>query len=98
MKTVTHMCTIDCVARKLCEDVDLFETNISHDDNLTYGNIVSIYAGTDETVTAPTHDDIEELTDMIRDAPISIKIWHEFFGDCVDNAELVARIKAKPPR
>ena len=38
------------------------------------------------------------LKDMIRDARITTKTWHEFLEDFVDDAELVARIKAKSPR
>ena len=98
MAAVTHVCTIDYVARKLGEDVELLEAIISNDDNLTYGNIVSVYAGADEPVTAMTDDGIEELTDMIRDARITTETWHEFLEDFVDDTELVTRIKAKSPR
>ena len=35
---------------------------------------------------------------MIRDARITTETWHEFLEDFVDDAELVARIKAKSPR
>lgn len=79
----------------LGEDVELLEAIISNDDNLTYGNIVSVYAGADETVTALTDDGIEELKDMIRDARITTQTWHEFLEDFVDDAELVACIKAR---
>ena len=82
----------------LGEDVELLEAIISNDDNLTYGNIVSVYAGADETVTALTDDGIEELKQMIRDARMTTALWHEFLEDFVDDAELVARIKAKPTR
>lgn len=98
MAVVTHVCTIDYVAKMLGEDVELLEAIISNDDNLTYGNIISVYVGTDETVSALTGDGIEELKDMIRDARITTKTWHEFLEDFVDDAELVARIKAKSPR
>ena len=98
MAAVTHVCTIGYAAKMLGEDVELLEAIISNDDNLTYGNIVSVYAGADETVAALTDDGIEELTDMIRDARITTKTWHEFLKDFVDDAELVARIKAKSPR
>lgn len=98
MAAVTHVCTIDYVAKMLGEDVELLEAIISNDDNLTYGNIVSVYAGADETVTALTDDGIAELKDMIRAARITTKTWHEFLEDFVDDAELVARIKAKSPR
>lgn len=57
----------------LGEDFELLEAIISNDDTLTYGNIVSVYAGAEETVTALTDDGIGELTDMIRDAQITTK-------------------------
>ena len=98
MAAVTHVCTIDYVAKMLGEDVALLEAIIANDDNLTYGNIVSVYAGADETVSALTDDGIEELKDMIRDARITTKTWNEFLDDFVDDTELVARIKAKSPR
>ncbi|MCK0122453.1 hypothetical protein MWU61_18000 [Loktanella sp. F6476L] len=98
MAAVTHVRTIDYVAKMLGEDVELLEAIISNDDNLTYGNIVSVYAGADETVTALTDDGIEELKQMIRDARMTTALWHEFLEDFVDDAELVARIKAKTTR
>ena len=97
MAAVTQVCTIDHVAKMLGEDVALLEAIISNDDNLTYGNIVSVYAGADETVIALTDDGIAELKDMIGDARITTKTWHEFLEDFVDDAELVDRIKAKSP-
>ena len=93
MAAVTHVCTIDYVAKMLGEDVELLEAIISNDDNLTHGNIVSVYAGADETVTALTDDGIEELKDMIRDARITTETWHEFLEDFVDDAKLETRIK-----
>ncbi|WP_415184062.1 hypothetical protein [Phaeovulum sp.] len=98
MAAVTHVCTIDYVAKRLGEDVELLGAIISNDDNLTYGNIVSVYVGPDETITALTDDGIEELTDMIRAARITNKTWHEFLDDFVDDTDLVARIKAKSTR
>ncbi len=60
MAAMTHVCTIDYMAKMLNEDVELLEAIISNDDNLTYGNIVSVYAGADETVAALTDDGIED--------------------------------------
>lgn len=77
MAAVTHVCTIEYVAKMLGEDAELLEAIIYNDDNLTYGNIVSVYVGPDETVTALTDDGIEELTDMISAARITTKTWHE---------------------
>ena len=98
MAAVTHVCSIDHVARMLGEDAQLLEPIISNDDNLTYGNIVSIYVGPDETNTALTDDGIEEVKEMIRAARITNKTWYEFLDDFVDDTDLVTRIKAKSPR
>lgn len=98
MSAVTHVCTIDYIAKMLDEDVELLEAIVCHDDNLTYGSIVSVYVRPDETITALTDDGIEELTDLIKAARLSTKTWHEFLDDFVDDADLVLRIKAKSPR
>jgi len=98
MAAVTHVCTIDYVAKMLGEDVELLEAIISNDDNLTYGNIISLYLGPDKTIPALTDDGIEELADMIRAARITTKTWHEFLDDFVDDADLVSRINAQPLR
>ena len=98
MATVTHVCTLDYVARMLGEDPELLEAIVNNDDNLTYGAIISVYTGQDETVTALTDDGIGELKDMLRDARITPETWHPFLDDFVHDAELIARIKAQSPR
>ena len=98
MAAVTHVCTIDYVAKMMGEDVELLEAIISNDDNLTYGDIVSVYLGPDETISALTDAGIEELTDMIRAARITSKNWHEFLDDFVNDANLISRIKAQSLR
>jgi len=98
MAAVTHVCTIDYFAKMLGEDLELLEAIISNDDNLTYGNILSVYLGPDDTISALTDDGVEELTDMIRAARITTKTWHEFLDDFVDDANLISRIKAQSLR
>jgi hypothetical protein len=92
------LCTLDYIAKMLGEDPELLEAIIYSDDNLTYGSIISVYAGPDDTITALTDDGIDELKDMLRDARITTETWHAFLDDFVDDAELVARIKAQSPR
>jgi hypothetical protein len=98
MAAITHLRTINHVAKILGEDVELLEAIICNDDNLTYGNIVKVYASPDEAISALTDDGIEELKDMIQAARISTKTWHTFLDDFVDDADLVTQIKAKSPR
>jgi hypothetical protein len=98
MAAVTHVCTLDYVARMLGEDPELLEAIVYNDDNLSYGSIISVYTGPDDTITALTDDGIDELRDMLRDARITTDTWHAFLDDFVDDAELVARIKARSLR
>ena len=98
MATVTHVCTLDYVAKMLGEDPELLEAIVYNDDNLTYGSIISVYTGPDDTITALTDDGIGELKDMLRDARITTETWHAFLDDFIDDVELVARIKAQSPR
>ena len=90
MATVTHVCTLDYVAKMLDEDPELLEAIVYNDDNLSYGSIISVYTGPDDTITALTDDGIDELKDMLRDARITPETWHAFLDDFVDDAELVA--------
>jgi hypothetical protein len=98
MATVTHICTLDYVARMLGEDPELLEAIVYNDDNLTYGSIISVYTGPDEAITALTDDGIDELTDMLRDARLTAETWHQLLDDFLSNPELAQRFKAQPPR
>lgn len=98
MATVTHVCTLDYVAKMVGEAPELLEAIVYNDDNLTYGAIISVYTDSDETITALTDDGIEELQDMLRAARITTETWHEFLNDFVHDADLVARIKTQSPR
>lgn len=98
MATVTHVCTIDYVAKMLGEDPELLEAIVYNDDNLSYGSIVSVYTSPEDTITALTDDGIDELKDMLTNARSTTETWHAFLDDFVDDTDLVARIKAKSPR
>lgn len=54
MATVTHVLSIDYVARLLDEDPELLQAIVSNDDNLSYGSIISVYTGPDEDMTSLT--------------------------------------------
>jgi len=98
MAAVTYVRTLDYVARILDEDVELLEAIVSNDDNLTYGAIISVYIGPDEAITALTNHGVEELTDMLSDARLTTKTWHQFLDDFVDDPELAARFKTQAAR
>jgi hypothetical protein len=98
MATVTYVRTLDYVATMLGEDVELLEAIVSNHDNLTYGAIISVYTGPDEAITALTDHGLEELTDMLSEARLTTKTWHQFLDDFVDDPELAARSKARALR
>jgi hypothetical protein len=98
MATVTHVCALDYVAKILGEDLELLEAIVWNDDNLTYGSIISVYTGPDETITALTDDGIEELTDMLADARRSPGDWSSFLNAFVSDPDIIARVKEIGPR
>lgn len=98
MAAITHVRSLDYVARILDEDVELLRAIVWNDDNLTYGAIISVYTGPDQALTALTDNGIEELSDMLRDARRTTETWHDFLDDFLDDAELAARFKVQAPR
>lgn len=98
MATVTHVFSIDYVAKLLDEDAELLQAIVSNDDNLSYGSIISVYTGQDEAITSLTRDGLEELEQMLAHARRTADEWNDFLEAFVDGQELVARVKAKSPR
>ena len=82
----------------LGEDQELLEAIIYNDDNLTYGNIVSVYTGTDEAISSRTDDGISELKDMLVAARQSTDEWHSFLRDFVEDPDIIARVKDQSQR
>ena len=98
MTTTTYVCSIAHAANRLGEDPGLLEAIVSNDDNLSYGNIVSVHIGPDDYITALTDDGIEELRDMLASARVSVGDWHNFLEDFVDEPDIIARVKDQPLR
>lgn len=98
MATVTYVRTLGYVASILDEDVELLEAIVSNDDNLSYGNIIIVYTGTDEVITALTDHGVEERADMLSEARLTTKSWHQFLDAFVDDPELAARFKTQTSR
>lgn len=98
MATVTHIYTIEYAAKLLGEDPELLEAIISNDDNLTYGAIIYVCTGTDESFNTLTEDGIDELRDMLKDARRSEDVWNNFLEDFVEDPDVIARVKCQGPR
>ena len=98
MATVTHVYTIEYAAKLLGEDPELLEAIISNDDNLTYGTIIYVCTGTDESINTLTEDGIDELRDMLKDARHSEDVWNNFLEEFVEDPDVIARVKCQGPR
>ena len=98
MARVTHVYTIEYAAKLLGEDPELLEAIISNDDNLTYGTIIYVCTGTDDSFNTLTEDGIDELREMLKDARRSEDAWNGFLEDFVDDHDIIARVKCRGPR
>jgi hypothetical protein len=98
MATVTQVYALDHVAQMLGEDLEMLEAIVSNDDNLSYGNIISVHTGTNERATVLAAHGIEELRDMLRDARRSPQHWSDFLEDFIDEPDIIARVKDNGPR
>jgi hypothetical protein len=98
MATVGRVYTLEYVATLLGEDLEMIEAIVSNDDNLTYGSIVGVCAGPDESYTALTDDGVDELRGMITVARSSPDEWDEFLESFVGDLDIINRVKAQNPR
>ncbi|QDI74436.1 hypothetical protein [Leisingera aquaemixtae] len=98
MAATTYVCSIAHVASLLGEDPGLLEAIVSNDDNLSYGNIVSVHIGRDDYITALTDEGIDELRDMLASARVSVEAWHSFLEDFVAEPGIIARVNNQPLR
>ena len=98
MATLTHVHTLTYVARILGEDPERLEAITDNDDNLDYGDIITVWAGPEETMTALTDDGIDGLRDLLADARRSPEAWQDFLQSFVDDPELRARLASAEPQ
>ena len=98
MAAVTHLCSIDFVAKILGEDRDLLEAIIVNDDTLNYGAIVTVHTGSEEAITALTDDGIIELKDMLAAARATDKTWNTFLEDFISDRQVIERFRCRARR
>jgi len=98
MPQVTQLCALERVAQMLGEDLEMLEAIVSNDDNLSYGNIVSVDTATEENAKFITAHGIEELRDMLTRARRSSEDWRNFLEDFVNDPDVSARVKENGPR
>ena len=72
MARVTHVVTIDEVARQIGENLELVEFVGANSDNIDYGEKIWVDNGTEEGITAFTDRGIECLQELLAD----IRTWN----------------------
>lgn len=92
MATVTHVHALAYVAEFLGEDYELLKAITYNDDNLDYGDIITVWTGPEETMTALTDNGIDGLRELLAEARQSPEAWQNFLRDFVDDPELSARL------
>jgi hypothetical protein len=97
MPKVTQLYALERVAQMLGEDLEMLEAIVSNDDNLSYGNIISVDTATEENTKLITAHGIEELRDMLSDARRSPEHWRNFLEDFVNDPDVIARVKENGP-
>jgi hypothetical protein len=82
----------------LGENLELLEEIASNDDNLDYGDIVTIWTGDEETITSFTDDGIDSLRAFIRD----VRTWpggiHQFLTGSLCEPDVIERIMSDEPK
>ena len=98
MGRTTSVYTITHVAKMLGENLELLEEIASNDDNLDYGDIVTIWTGDEETITSFTDDGIDSLRAFIRD----VRTWpggiHQFLTGSLCESDVIERIMSDEPK
>lgn len=72
MGRVTHVVTIDEVARRIGENLELVEFVSANSDNIDYGEKIWVDDGTEEGITTFTDRGIECLQELLAD----IRTWN----------------------
>ena len=98
MPTVRWVYALEYVATLLGEDLEMLEAIVSNDDNLTYGSIVSVRTGPDESITTLTDDGVDDLSGMITCARRSPAEWDEFLESFVGDQDIINRVEAQNPQ
>jgi len=98
MARVTHLLSLDEVARRIGENRELIEIVSANSDNIDYGEMIWVDNGTEEGIKAFTDRGIECLQELIAD----IRTWEggvrEFLRDEQCEPDVIERIMADESR
>ena len=98
MARPTHVYTIEYVATLIGENLELLEEIASNSDNIDYGEMIHVYDGADEAITAFTDRAIESLQEFLAD----VRSWEggvrQYLLNEQCDPEKIERIIADEPK
>ncbi len=92
----THIFAIDCVAKRIGENLELLEEIAKNSDNIDYGERIDVVTGPGKAIIAFTSRGIENLQEFIEDVR-SQGGMRQFLVDEDCDPEIIERIMADEP-
>jgi hypothetical protein len=94
MARVTHVYSMDHVAKMIGESVELIEVVSWNSDNIDYGEMIHVHDGTEEGITTFTDRGIESLQEFLAE----VRTWNggirQFLGNEQCAPDMIERIMA----
>jgi hypothetical protein len=98
MARVTHVYSIDRVAKMIGESVELIEVVSWNSDNIDYGEMIHVHDGTEEGLATFTDRGIESLQEFLAD----VRTWpggiRQFLVNEQCGSDMIERIMAAEQR
>jgi len=98
MARTTYVYSIGYVATLIGVNLELLEEIASNSDNIDYGEMIRVYDGTDEAITAFTDRGIESLQEFLADVRTRDGGIRAFFECNECDPEVIERIVAEEPK
>jgi len=90
----TYICTIDYVAKRTGENLELLEEIAANPDNIEYGEMINVVTGPDEAIIALTDRGVKNLQEFIADVRTSQGGMRQFLIKQNCDPEMIKRILA----
>lgn len=90
----TYICTIDYVAKRIGENLELLEEIAANSDNIEYGEMIDVVTGPDEAIIALTNRGVENLQEFIADVRTSQGGMRQFLSKQNCDPAMIGRILA----
>jgi hypothetical protein len=92
MARVTHVTSIDHVAKIIGESVELVEVVCRNSDNIDYGEMINVHDGTEEGITTFTDRGIESLQEFLAEVRACNGGIRQFLVNAQCDPDMIKRI------